>query len=160
MASATPATSAASELTHGCVRCGAPVALDVAMCERCNPLGLKQPAATQAHGTVFLAIALSVAGLAILGRLALAGIGPFSAEVASVASSPPGLSVTLRVTNQGTKAGETTCRIYDPAVAGIGPESTYVDSPRIQPGGSATFSTLVTTLGYRVRSLAVECPGS
>jgi hypothetical protein len=72
---------AAVEATHPCVRCGTPVPLPVAMCERCNPLGLKQPASSQAHGTVFLGIALAVVALAVLGRVALAGVGPFSATV-------------------------------------------------------------------------------
>ena len=41
---------------QACVRCGAPVSLQTALCERCNPLGLAQPSASQAHGTVFLAL--------------------------------------------------------------------------------------------------------
>ena len=38
------------ELTHACVRCGAPVAIDVGLCERCNPLGLRDSSASQVHG--------------------------------------------------------------------------------------------------------------
>ena len=45
---------------QACVRCGAPVSLQTALCERCNPLGLAQPAASQAHGTVFLGIGAAV----------------------------------------------------------------------------------------------------
>ena len=33
------------EPTHGCVRCGAQIPIHESMCERCNPLGLKAPAA-------------------------------------------------------------------------------------------------------------------
>ena len=42
-------------LTHPCVRCGAPVPLDVGLCERCNPLGLRDSSASQVHGTVVIA---------------------------------------------------------------------------------------------------------
>jgi len=63
-----PATTPArSTATHPCARCGAPVALDVGLCERCNPLGLKDSASSQVHGTVFLAVGLAIAGLAIVG---------------------------------------------------------------------------------------------
>ena len=60
---ATPAqpASTAPALTHPCARCGAPVALDVGLCERCNPLGLKDSASSQVHGTVFLAVGLAIA---------------------------------------------------------------------------------------------------
>ena len=47
---ATPAPAPVTgppELTHGCVRCGARIPLAESMCERCNPLGLRAPAASQ-----------------------------------------------------------------------------------------------------------------
>ncbi len=153
------APAPASEPTHGCARCGAEVPIDVGLCERCNPLGLKDVAASQAHGTVLLAIVIGVAILAVLGRLALSGIGPFEGRVAGVVSSPPGLSVTLVVTNHGTRAGSASCRLYDPDSPGIGPESINVESPRIGPGSSATFSALITTMGTTVRPVAVSCSG-
>ena len=149
----------AVEATHPCVRCGAPVPLSVAMCERCNPLGLKQPASSQAHGTVFLGIGLAVIALAILGRVALAGVGPFSATIGGVVSDPPNLQVTLTVTNEGTKSGATTCRVFDPTVSGIGPESDFIQSPQIGAGATVSFSKEITTLGARVRPLGVDCTG-
>lgn len=150
-----PATGAPP--THGCVRCGRRVPVSVALCDACNPLGLAQPAASQAHGTIFLAIGLAVVGLALLGRFALAGIGPFEAAVVGVAPAPGGLAVTLEVRNEGSRAGATTCRIYDPSVPGIGPDSAQVLSPRIEPGASLTFTKIVTELGPAPRPLAVDC---
>lgn len=129
------------------------------MCENCNPLGLKQPAASQAHGTVLLAIVAAVIFLAVLGRVAIAGIGPFKGAVGNVVSAPPGLAVTLTVTNLGTTAGSSTCRVYDPAVPGIGPESAFITSPRIPPGDTISFSQQVAILGSVVRPLAVDCTG-
>lgn len=153
----TPSLVPTTEPTHGCVRCGAPVPIADGMCERCNPLGLKQPAASQAHGTVVLGIIIGVIILFVVARISLQGVGPFQAVVADVISAPPGLAVTITVTNQGTAAGSTTCRIYDPSVGGIGPESTYADSPRVEGGRSVSFSAQVVTLGNTVRPLAVSC---
>jgi hypothetical protein len=142
--------------THPCVRCGRPVPLDVGLCERCNPLGLSDPASSQAHGTVFLAIVLGVIALAVAGRLALSGIGPFDAQVTGVQAAPAGLAVTIDVHNHGTKSGPTTCRITDPANRGVGPAA-IVQSPDVGPGQSRTFSATVTQFGLVPRVLAISC---
>jgi hypothetical protein len=152
-----PSQSSPKEQTHGCVRCGAPIPIADGMCDRCNPLGLKQPAASQAHGTVLLGIVVAVVVLFALAKFSIQGVGPFQGVVAGVISAPPGLAVTVTVTNGGTAAGSTTCRIYDPTIQGIGPESTYADSPRVQPGRTVSFSTQVSSLGTVVRPLAVSC---
>jgi hypothetical protein len=127
------------------------------MCEQCNPLGLSEPATSQAHGTVFLGIALFVIAMALVGRMALQGVGPFNAAVASVSTSDGGLSITLRVRNDGTSAGSATCRITD-ARAGAGPRVAFVLSPNLEPGESATFTARVTEFGDEAVLLDVECP--
>ena len=149
----------AIEPTHPCVRCGAPVPLDIAMCDRCNPLGLRQPASSQAHGTVFLGIAVAVFALAILGRLALAGVGPFDGSIAAIVAAPPNLVVTLTVTNHGSRGGSTTCRVFDASDPGIGPTAAFIQSPQIPAGGTVSFSKLVTSLGSVVKPLGTECTG-
>src|SRR3954469_6238823 len=104
MPTSTPtAPAAAPGQTHPCVRCGRPVSLDESLCEYCNPLGLSQPATSQAHGTVFLAIAGAVVLLAVAGRVALSGVGPFHGDVATVTPSATGLAVALTVRNDGSK---------------------------------------------------------
>ena len=143
-------------MTHGCVRCGAPVPLDVGLCERCNPLGLKDSSASQVHGTVFIAVLVAVIGLALVARLTLAGVGPFGGTVVGAVPDGTGLAVTLTVTNQGTAAGQTTCRLTDPADRNGG-GSAFVLSPRIDPGATVTFTKTVTELGNTVRDLTVEC---
>lgn len=142
--------------THPCVRCGAPVALDVGLCERCNPLGLRDSASSQVHGTVFIGVSIGIIALAVAARLAVAGIGPFKAEVANVRSDAGVLTVSLRVTNQGTSAGSTTCRVSDPAASGAGP-SGFVLSPRIAPKATITFDHALTGFSGAPRPLAVEC---
>ena len=129
------------------------------MCDRCNPLGLKQPASSQAHGTVFVGIAIAVILLALLGRFAIAGVGPFSGKVVAVVPDPPNLVVTLTVRNDGSRAGSTTCRVYEAGDAGISPNAAYVLSPPIEPGATISFSKLVTTLGSTQLELATECTG-
>src|SRR5256885_16080847 len=97
---AKPATPAARpEPTHPCVRCGRAVGLDTSLCEFCNPLGLSQPATSQAHGTVFVAIVGAVILLAVAGRLALSGVGPFHGSIADVTAAGTGLTVALSIRN-------------------------------------------------------------
>ena len=153
----TAADPAAPEPTHACVRCGRPVALSAGMCDRCNPLGLADPAATQAHGTALLAVGIAVVLLAVVGRFALSGIGPFSATVTSVTAAPAGLSITLTVTNQGSRAGSSTCRVHN-GIPIMDDPSAYFLSPQIEPGATVTFSRETAALGsIPLTGLAVEC---
>lgn len=143
--------------THGCVRCGARIPLDRSMCERCNPLGLPQPATSQAHGTIALGLFIGVVALAIVAKLAVSGVGPFTGTVTAVEPAAGGLAVTLAVRNDGTKEGTTRCRVFDPRSPGIGDRPAMLQTPRIGPGASASFTEVVTVLGIDVRTLAVEC---
>jgi len=127
------------------------------MCDRCNPLGLKAPAASQAHGIAFVGIGLAVVLLAFLARIGSASVGPFPSALAGIVVDPAGLKVTISVTNQGSNAASTTCRVLDPALPGLGPETAFVQTPIIQPGSTSTFDTIVTTLGSTPRQLAVDC---
>ncbi len=145
------------ELTHGCVRCGARIPLAESMCERCNPLGLRAPAASQAHGTVFVGIVAGVLIMAAVARLSISGIGPFRSEVTNVVADPAGLKVTVSVTNSGTAPGSTTCRIDDPSLGGIGPEAAFVESPRVEPGSTVVFDVVVASLGREPKTLNADC---
>jgi hypothetical protein len=142
--------------THACVRCGKPTAIDRGLCEECNPLGLRDASSSQVHGTACLGVLLAVVVLAVLGRLALSGVGPFSAEIAGVSAAPDGLTVTLEVTNAGTSAGQTTCRVTDASPRSRG-AAAIVQSPRIEPGETRSFSRELTEFGSEARQLAVEC---
>jgi hypothetical protein len=155
-----PATTPARPAqTHPCARCGAPVALDVGLCERCNPLGLRDSASSQVHGTVFVAVGVAVAGLAIAAHLAVAGIGPFTARVTAMTpgSSAGVLVATIEARNDGRATGSATCRLTDPLDPAL-IHSTVVYSPRIAPGATVTFDQEVT-FGSVDRLLAVACNG-
>lgn len=157
MTSAPTPLPATPEQLHGCVRCGARIPMAESMCERCNPLGLQAPAASQAHGTVFLAIGAAVVFLAVMARLALVNVGPFSSQVTSVQADPAGLRVTISITNAGSSAGRTTCRVGDPTIEGIGPETAFVQSPMVEGRSTESFQAVVVSLGTTPKPLTVSC---
>jgi ribosomal protein L40E len=144
-------------LTHGCVRCGARIPLAASMCEACNPLGLRAPAASQAHGTVFVGIVIGVVIMMVVARALIADTGPFTSTVASISADPAGLLVTVSLTNGGTTAGTTTCRIDDPARGGISPDALFVESPRVEGGQTMSFEVLVPNFGTQPRPLLADC---
>ncbi len=155
-----PATTPAQPVhTHPCARCGDPVGIDVGLCERCNPLGLKDSASSQVHGTVFLAIVLGVVGLAFAASLAVSGIGPFTAKVTAMRPGATGGAIvaTIEVRNDGRSTGSATCRLSDPLDAAL-LHTTVVYSPRIAAGGTVTFDQEVA-YGSVDRPLAVSCNG-
>jgi hypothetical protein len=156
----TPTTSTPAPIpvgpTHPCARCGEPVAAGVGLCERCNPLGLRDVASGQVHGSVFIAVSAAIVILAVLARLSIAGIGPFPATVDAVTSQGAGLAVTLTVTNEGGAAGQTTCRIERAIDGGTG-RAAFVTSPQLGPDETRTFSALVTEFGTTPTDLEIEC---
>jgi hypothetical protein len=160
-ASATPAEPTPSKpgFTHPCARCGAPVGLDVGLCERCNPLGLKDSASSQVHGTVFLAVGVAIAGLAVAAHLAVAGIGPFTAQVTAMrpGTATGAVVATIAITNQGTAPGTATCRLTDPADRGID-HADVVYSPRVAGGSTISFEHSAT-FGSVERPFTVTCTG-
>jgi len=108
------------------------------------------------HGTVFVAVALAIVGLLVVARLSIAGSGPFPASVSAASPVEDGLAVTVTVTNEGSDAGQTTCRIVDIADGGVS-QSAFVLSPRIEGGQTLSFPAVVTEFGSEPRQLAVTC---
>ena len=150
------APDAKPALTHGCARCGAQIPIDVGLCERCNPLGLRDSSASQVHGIAVAGVIAFVIFLAIVGRLALAGVGPFEATIAAIEPAPNGLAITLSVKNTGSGSGRTTCRVLDPADR-TGSTGAFLLTPSIDAGQTVTFSQTVTELGTVPRQFTVEC---
>jgi hypothetical protein len=149
-------TTLAAEPTHTCVRCGRPTALDRGLCEECNPLGLKDVASSQVHGTVFVGVLAAIVLLAVFARFAVSGVGPFVPSIAAVLPSGDGLEITLSVTNTGSAAGQTTCRVSDPSRQGVG-SSALMLSPRVEPGETISFTRRVLDFGSTPIQLAAEC---
>jgi hypothetical protein len=153
-----PITAAAPGLTHPCVRCGKPTAIERGLCEECNPLGLRDASASQVHGIALVGVIVAIVALAVVARFAVSGIGPFEASVADVRAAGSGLSVTIEATNTGSAAGQTTCRITDASPRGGG-QAAIVQSPRIEPGETRSFTRELTEFGSEPLPLAVECEG-
>jgi predicted nucleic acid-binding Zn ribbon protein len=152
-----PAPSAAPEATHHCIRCGATIPLADALCRTCNPARLKQPAASQAHGTVFLGIGIAIVAMALLATALVGGVGPFGASLRQAAPDGDGLVLTVAVTNDGSRAGKATCRVWDPTYLGNPPVETYIQTPEIPAGQEVVFDQRVGGLGAAERPLAVDC---
>jgi len=144
------------EPTHGCVRCGRPVPIHDPLCEECNPLGLKQPAATQVHAIAAGGILLFVLILAVLGRGALQGVGPFSGEIRDLAKVQNGLRLTVAVTNKGSTASATTCRVLGADREAGGPAQ-LLQTPNVPPGQTIEFDSVVSVFGDQPVDLIVEC---
>lgn len=151
-----PSTPARVEATHPCLRCGRPVPIADSLCELCNPLGLKQPAATQVHALAAGGIVLFVVLLAALARVGLSGVGPFEGAVTGVAAQPAGLGVTISVSNDGSKGAATTCRVVE-ADRPVGGPGQIVQTPIVPAGESITFTATVTAFGAAAMDLAVDC---
>jgi hypothetical protein len=141
---------------QACVRCGAPVSLQTALCERCNPLGLAQPSASQAHGTVFLGIGAAVLLLASLAGSASRGIGPFTVSMSAADSVPGGLAVEISVTNTGASAGSATCQITTSEIGSAG-LSEIISTPRIEPGATTTIDRQLKSFGSDPIPLSISC---
>jgi hypothetical protein len=128
----------------------------VGLCEECNPIGLRDVAASQVHGTVIIAVLVGFGLLAVFARLSIAGGGPYPATVDAVTTAGVGLAVTLTVTNEGDGEGQTTCRLQDLAQGAVGQDA-FVLSPRIAGGATATFTTQVNDFGPTPVTLIATC---
>jgi hypothetical protein len=76
--------------------------VDVGLCEACNPLGLRDVSATQVHGVAFIGVTVAIIALALVARLAVSGIGPFTPRIAGLVTDGDALAITLTVTNEGS----------------------------------------------------------
>lgn len=152
-----PAVRRELEPTHPCIRCGRPgVPADAGLCELCNPLELSQPSATQMHGIAAVGIIAFIALLAVVGRLVLAGAGPFAGSVVGVAPAEGGLAVTMVVHNQGSSAAATTCYVTETPARVAAPKQP-VQVPLIQPGESLEFTATLTRFGVTPVPLTIDC---
>jgi predicted nucleic acid-binding Zn ribbon protein len=141
-----------------CIKCGREIGPDETICEFCNRAGMATPSATQYHGTIAVAIVAAVAVLAFAAGLSLRGIGPWSADVLEVrASSAQGVTVTVGVTNEGTRAGSAKCQIEAFDAAGSRIRAVSFTSQRIPGGAQATAEERLPGVQEEPASVTVDC---
>lgn len=140
--------------TGRCLKCGRTIPATETMCETCNRAGMVAPAATQMHGTLFVAIAGSVIGLGVVAALLLGGVGPFPAEVTAVTPLvDTAVEATLELRNEGTRAGRARCQLTAVDSEGGTLSQVSVVSTEIAPEASATLTAEIRGLDedpYRV----------
>jgi hypothetical protein len=155
---ASPPRSIDTRPPRNCIKCGREIGPDESICEVCNRAGMATPSATQYHGTIVVAIVAGVALMAIAASLALRGVGPFTgSEVAVRPGSPGNVVATVRIANEGTKAGRATCQLTALDAAGhtLGVATTI--SGEIGGGQSITYDERIPGVEGLPASVAVRC---
>lgn len=140
-----------------CYKCGRQIGPDESICDVCNQAGMATPSATQYHGTIVVAIIAGVVLLAFLASLALRGVGPYTGSAVNVRPAGQGVVVaTVRVTNEGTKAGRAKCEVTARDSAGNPIGAATGISPQIPGGGSVTFDQQIAGVDSAA-SVSVSC---
>jgi hypothetical protein len=152
--------------TERCPRCGTPRRGDIQVCVRCEhvfgedvDLTIPRPAApspTQSHGTVMAALLSGFVVLAFLLWLSVRGVGPFEARVLDVKPGAGTASVTVEVSNKGSKAGHGKCRIQRLSETGDRGADYQFLSQRVAPKATVT-QTVEVTLRAGESAGQVEC---
>ncbi len=141
-----------------CIKCGREIDPNESLCEVCNRAGMTAPSASQYHGTVAAAIVLAVIGLAVAASLSLRGVGPYAAEVRSVAPAEPlGYAITYVVTNEGTNAGRAKCQLIALGDSGERLRTRSALTTRIEGGGTAEQTETIPGLTEEPARVTVSC---
>jgi hypothetical protein len=115
------------------------------------------PSASQYHGTVAAAIVLAVIALAVAASLSLRGVGPYVAEVRSVAPSDPGFAITYAVTNEGTNPGRAKCQLVALGASGERLRVRTTLTSRIEGGDTAELTETIPGLEAEPADVTVSC---
>ena len=120
--------------------------LDVGLCERCNPLGLRDAASSQVHGTVFLADRRR--GRRLWRRRPARGArgsGRSRPQVAGVRTADGGAALVGRrsTVDEHGHAAWARRRAGSPTRRLAGGQAAFIQSPRIEPGATLTFDATV-----------------
>lgn len=145
-----------AEVRH-CIKCGREIGPDESICEACNRAGMATPSASQYHGTVVAAILLAVVGLAVAASLSLRGVGPYAADVLSVAPAELGYTITYEVRNEGTSPGRAKCLLVALGSGGERLRTRNTVTSQIPGGSRAEESETIAGLEVRPESVRVTC---
>lgn len=144
--------------SRNCIKCGREIGPDETICDVCNRAGMATPSATQYHGTIVVAIVAGVALMAIAASLALRGVGPFDGTTVAFRADPPdGVVVTVRVINQGSRAGRAKCQLTARDAADRVQRLRATVSPPVPAGGTVTFEERIPGLTALPASVGASC---
>jgi hypothetical protein len=103
-------------------------------------------------------IALVLIGLGVFAFLNHHGVGPFTATVERIqVTGPASIRVTVSVSNEGSKAGRSTCRIAAVDTAGQEITSETLLTEPIPPGRTVTVRSSLRALAVSPDHAAVSC---
>jgi hypothetical protein len=134
-----------------CPNCGTARRGDLQVCVRCETpfadassdpdIDLQRPAApskVQTHGTVAAVVVLGVLLMGLAFSFSVRKVGPFMGEITGQRPNGSSVTVSVRVTNKGSRAGHGNCRVrartQDNVLTNVAPFLT----PRIPGKGSVT----------------------
>lgn len=141
-----------------CIKCGREIDPGETICEVCNRAGMATPSASQYHGTVVVAIVAAVAALAIAASLSLRGVGPYAAEVRSVADVQPlGYEVTYTVTNEGSNPGRAKCQLVAMGAEGQRLRAVNAITAPIAGGATSAQSRTIPGLDVPPATIEIDC---
>jgi hypothetical protein len=150
--------TAAPEEFGRCIKCGREIDPNESLCPICNRAGMTTPSASQYHGTVAAAIVLAVIGLAVAASLSLRGVGPYAAEVRTVAPAEPvGYAITYAVTNEGTRPGRAKCQLIALGSAGERLRTQSTLTTRIEGGATTEQTETIPGLVDEPAEVTVSC---
>ena len=141
-----------------CIKCGRAIGSDESLCQQCNRAGMATPSASQYHGTVVVAIVLAVAGLAVAASLSMRGVGPYGAEVRGVvAADPIGYTITIAVTNEGSRPGRAKCELVALDDGGRPLRTRGAVTSQISGGGTVELTETIAGLEVEPASVTASC---
>ncbi|MEP7055618.1 MAG: hypothetical protein ABI912_10265 [Actinomycetota bacterium] len=107
-----------------CPNCGTARRGDLQVCVRCEQpfagpgsdadLDIQRPAAPskiQTHGTVAAVVVVGVLLMALAFSFSVRKVGPFRGEITSQRPNGSSVTVTVRISNAGSRAGHGNCRV-------------------------------------------------
>lgn len=107
--------------TERCTQCGTARRGDMQVCVRCETpfsldadIDVQRPAApskVQTHGTMAAGVVLGVVLMMFVFAFSVRDVGPFKGEITSQRASAASVTVTVRVSNDGDRAGHGNCRV-------------------------------------------------
>ncbi|MCA1823254.1 MAG: hypothetical protein ABR520_05965 [Mycobacteriales bacterium] len=131
-----------------CAQCGTARRGDLQVCVRCETafptadaitdveLALPRPAApspTQSHGTVLVALLVGFVVFGLLLSVSTRHLGPFSGHVVSVQTNGVHGSVTVTVSNDGSRRGRANCNVTVTDADGVARRGTRFTTTPIAP---------------------------